>query len=53
MMIVAAGMKVQLACGYTDMRKGLDSLAVLVQEHLKKDPFSGHLLPSEARRRAH
>jgi transposase len=25
------------------MRKGLDGLATLIQEHLKKDPFSGHL----------
>jgi hypothetical protein len=32
-----------LGLGYTDMRKGLDGLATLVQEHLKKDPFSGHL----------
>jgi transposase len=43
MMIVPAGVKVHLALGYTDMRKGLDGLAMLVQEHLKKDPFSGHL----------
>lgn len=43
MMIVPAGVKVHLALGYTDMRKGLDGLAALVQEHLKKDPFSGHL----------
>ena len=41
MMIVPAGVKVHLALGYTDMRKGLDGLAALVQEHLKKDPFSG------------
>ena len=32
--------------GNTDLRKGLDGLATLVQEHLKKDPFSGHLLRS-------
>jgi transposase len=25
------------------MRKGLDGLATLIQEHLKKDPVSGHL----------
>ena len=43
MMIVPAGVKVHLALGYTDMRKGLDGLATLVQEHLNKDPFSGHL----------
>ena len=43
MMVVPAGVKVHLALGYTDMRKGMDGLAALVQEQLKKDPFSGHL----------
>jgi transposase len=43
MLIVPAGVKVHLALGYTDMRKGMDGLAILVQETLKKDPFSGHL----------
>jgi transposase len=43
MIVVPAGVKVHLALGYTDMRKGLDGLATLIQEHLKKDPFSGHL----------
>ena len=43
MMIVPAGVKVHLALGYTDMRKGLDGLAMLVQQTLRQDPFSGHL----------
>ena len=43
MIVVPAGVKVQLALGHTDMRKGLDGLATLIQEQLKKDPFSGHL----------
>src|SRR5271169_2507352 len=43
MMIVPAGVKVHLALGYTDMRKGLDGLAMLVQQTLKQDPCSGHL----------
>ena len=43
MLIVPAGVKVHLALGYTDMRKGMDGLAMLVQDVLKKDPFSGHL----------
>jgi hypothetical protein len=43
MMIVPAGVKVHLALGYTDMRKRMDGLAMLVQETLKKDPFCGHL----------
>jgi hypothetical protein len=32
MMIVQAGVKVHLALGYTDMRKGMDGLAMLVQD---------------------
>ncbi|WP_312874170.1 IS66 family insertion sequence element accessory protein TnpB [Aminobacter ciceronei] len=43
MMIVAAGVKVHLVLGHTDMTKGLDGLAMLVQAMLKQDPFSGHL----------
>jgi transposase len=43
MLIIPSGVKIHLALGHTDMRKGFDSLAVLVQAELKKDPFSGHL----------
>lgn len=35
--------RVWLATGHTDMRKGFASLALLVQETLKEDPHSGHL----------
>ena len=35
--------KVYLATGATDMRKGFDSLAALVREHLGHDPLSGCL----------
>ncbi len=35
--------KVYLATGATDMRKGFDSLAALVRDHLKHDPLSGGL----------
>ena len=49
MMIVPAGVKVHLALGHTDMRKGIDGLAMLVQEMLKKEPFSGHLFAFRAR----
>lgn len=35
--------KVYLATGATDMRKGFDSLAALVREHLGQDPLSGSL----------
>jgi transposase len=40
-LFVPAGVKVHLALGYTDMRKGMDGLAMLVQETLKKDPVLG------------
>ena len=50
MIVVPAGVKVHLALGHTDMRKGLDGLATLIQEHLKKDPFSGHLFAFRGKR---
>jgi transposase len=50
MMLMPAGVKVHLALGVTDMRKGMDGLATLVQETLKKDPFSGHLFAFRGRR---
>jgi transposase len=40
---LSAGTQVWLAAGVTDMRKGFDGLAALVQESLLKDPFSGHV----------
>ncbi|MER9227019.1 IS66 family insertion sequence element accessory protein TnpB [Mesorhizobium sp. M0482] len=39
MIVVRAGVKVHLALGHTDMRKGLDGLAILIQEQPKTDPF--------------
>lgn len=38
------------ALGVTDMRKGLDGSAMLVQEVLKQDPFSGHLFAFHGRK---
>ena len=38
-----AGSRVWLAAGVTDLRKGFDGLAALVQMQLAEDPFSGHL----------
>jgi transposase len=43
MTLLPSGVKIHLALGITDMRKGLDGLAMLVQGTLKQDPFSGHL----------
>jgi transposase len=39
-----------LATGYTDMRRGFPSLALQVQEVLRKDPLSGHLFVFRGRR---
>lgn len=35
MTLLPPGVKVHLTAGYTDMRKGMDGLAVLVQEVLR------------------
>ncbi len=32
--------KVYIACGYTDLRKGIDSLAYIVQQKFNLDPMS-------------
>jgi transposase len=42
--------RVWLACGYTDMRKGMDGLAMLAQQVLEEDPFSGALFAFRGRR---
>ena len=39
MITPAAGVKIWLAAGLTDMRRGFDGLAALVQQHLGQDPF--------------
>jgi transposase len=41
MIPVPSGSRVWLATGFTDMRKGFEGLAALVQDHLRRDPFSG------------
>ncbi|TAI66405.1 IS66 family insertion sequence element accessory protein TnpB [Bradyrhizobium sp. Leo170] len=43
MIPLPAGVRVWLATGYTDMRKGFPSLTLQVQEILHRDPLSGHL----------
>lgn len=35
--------KVYLALGYTDMRKAINGLSVLVEAELELDPFGGHI----------
>jgi transposase len=44
------GVACHLATGHTDMRKGFDGLAVLVQEVLGRDPHNGHLFMFRGRR---
>lgn len=43
MIPVPSGVRVWLATGYTDMRRGFPGLSLMVQETLKRDPMSGHL----------
>jgi transposase len=50
MLIVPSGVKIHLALGYTDMRRGFDGLSMLVQEVLRQDPFSGQLFVFRGRR---
>jgi transposase len=50
MIPVPAGVRVWLASGHTDMRKGFASLALLVQEKLAQDPHAGHLFVFRGRR---
>ena len=41
MIPVATGVRIWIATGHTDMRKGMQGLALLVQEGLGRDPFAG------------
>ena len=50
MIPVPTGVRVWLATGHTDMRKGFGGLALLVQETLKRDPHSGNLFVFHGRR---
>ena len=43
MIPVPSGVRVWLATGHTDMRKGMQGLALLVQQRLGRDPFGGDL----------
>jgi transposase len=50
MIPVPTGVRVWLATGHTDMRKGFASLSLQVQEVLRRDPLSGHLFCFRGRR---
>ena len=43
MIPVPSGVRVWIATGHTDMRRGMNSLALLVQEAFKRDPHGGDL----------
>jgi len=43
MMPLGNGVRVYLATGITDMRKSIDTLAILVAQQMDLDPLSGHL----------
>jgi transposase len=47
---LAPGLRVYLACGVTDMRKGMIGLAMLVQQSLREDPFGGAVYAFRGRR---
>jgi transposase len=46
----SSGVKIWLACGVTDMRRGMDSLAAQVQQKLAEDPFGGQVFVFRGRR---
>jgi transposase len=50
MIPVPTGVQVWLASGHTDMRKGFDGLALLVQETLRRNPHNGNLFVFRGRR---
>src|SRR5207244_874904 len=47
---VPVGVRIYLACGVTDMRRGFDGLSIMAQDVLKQDPFSGAIFCFRGRR---
>lgn len=43
MLHLSSNTKVYLACGATDLRCGIDTLAAIVQEQFQLDPFSSNM----------
>ena len=50
MIPVPSGVRVWLAVGHTDMRRGMNGLALQVQEALRRDPHAGDLYVFRGRR---
>jgi len=50
MMGPEGNVRIYVAAGVTDMRKGFDGLTLMVQEHLRQNPLSGSLYVFRGRR---
>lgn len=50
MIAPSPGTRIWIAAGATDLRRGFDGLAALVQTRLAADPFSGHIFAFRGRR---
>lgn len=50
MITIPGNLRVWLATGHTDMRRGFRSLSLLVQETLNRDPHAGDLYVFRGRR---
>ena len=50
MIPIPSGVRVWIATGQTDMRRGMQSLALTVQEGLKRGPHAGDLYNFRGRR---
>ena len=50
MIPIPSGVRIWIATGHADMRKGMPGLSLLVQDHFKRDPVSGAVLVFRARR---
>ena len=50
-MLPLSDARVFLALGSTDMRKAINGLSIMVEQHLSRDPFSGDLFVFCNRRR--
>lgn len=50
MIPVPSNIRVWLAAGVTDMRKGFATLAAQAEQTLKQDPFAGHMFVFRGRR---
>ena len=50
MIPIRSGVRVWIATGHTDMRRGMNGLALQVQEGLRRDPNAGDLFVFRGRR---